>query len=88
MGLLNVSQSAAMKPDKSKTYYLGNPEKVWAWGESYYCREWFGDPIWYQVEGCFDPDCCGDVMWDEDSKTEEEFEEYLNSFPDEKMDSL
>lgn len=76
------------KPDKSLQYMLGGDYDYedWIWRDGG-LKEYLGPaPYWVRFEGCA-PDCCGEI-WEVEHMTEEEFEEYLNSFPEEEVMSL
>ena len=74
-----------MKPDKELQYTLGREK--WIWGDGGLEKYLGPAPYWVQFDGCSPIDCCGE-FWEVGSMTEEEFEEYLNSFPEEEIFTL
>ena len=77
-----------MKPDRDLQYMLGPDRNYedWIWGDGG-LKEYLGPaPYWVRFDGCA-PDCCGE-FWEVDSKTEEEFEAYLDTFPPEEVSTL
>ena len=77
-----------MQVDKTKFYMLGPNRKYeeWVWGEDPYYADYIGpQKRWIEIQSCFE-ECCGSgEHWEIDSKTEEEFQEYLDSLPEDEV---
>lgn len=78
-----------MQADKTKFYMLG-PDRIyeqWVWGlDDYYARYVGPEARWFSIESC-GPDCC-DETWSINDKSEEEFQEYLDSLPEDEVSCI